>query len=215
MRTTTELLAEMSNVQRLVHLALRRDSQDVTELTAALTKARRRAFEDELTAMLSQVGCGGQGRLTRGPELKALSEQSAEEAQGIADTYNRDLAFAILTIGQDAPRANRFVYASRLAVWDENRAAWKTRQIAEWTEGTARTGAVRAFLKNNNLTGEARVVPETAAEPVCEGWIKRGWVPVRELMADPPPYHPNCPHSTESRLEKIPRAECADLWRGE
>jgi len=206
----------MTNVQKLVHLAMRQDPVDEENIRGSLLRARRLAYEDELTAQAIIVGCTGRtGRLTNGDILSGLNNDSRRDAASIVNTYNYDLAIAILNIAAEVPAANRYVYASRLQGWESARASWKNAQIALNTELTARSGAQQDFYRFNNIGGSATLQPTRAVCPICQGWIARGEVPVRVAQANPPPYHVNCPHLWATDPEKIAPDECADLWMGQ
>jgi hypothetical protein len=204
----------MSDVGRLVHLAMRYDGVDTERVRVELLDVRKRAYENELTRQAQLVGCTRQGMLGPGAELSALNEESVKDAASIANTYNYDLAIAIQKIRAETPTANRYVYARRLREWEAARAQWKTPQIRQYATTQARNQAQADFARNNNTAGVARLVPTTAVCPVCKGIIARGWMPLRVAQQDPPPYHPNCPHLYEIRPERVPREECIDLWMG-
>jgi len=206
----------MTRVQKLVHLAMRQDDYDVDRIRIELLQVRRRAYEDELTLQARRVGCPGRsGRLENGPILSELNAMCAEEAAGIVNTYNYDLAGAVLNIFSEVPTANRYVYAKRLQAWEEKRSAWKGPQIAEYTEGSARSKAQQDFYTLNNIGGVAELLPKAAVCPVCIGWVERGEVPMREAQNNPGPWHPNCPHLWSTNPEKAPKEECPLLWMGE
>lgn len=217
MRNWQAVVDGLSNVQKLVHLAARMDMIDVERLRADLLRIRRRAYEDELTIQATRVGCPGRrGALGNNPSLTALSEASRQDAESIVNTYNYDLAAQIRAIGQDTPTANRHVYAKRLREWDEKRAAWKAKQIAQYAENSARAQAQRDFYRfNAAVLGVAVMAPTSAACPVCAGWVARGEVPLRVALNHPPPYHPNCPHVWVTKPERVARDQCPMLWMGE
>lgn len=205
----------MSDVQKLVHLAMRLDDFEVDRVRGELVRDGRRFYEDELTIQAQRVGCRSRrGQLTKGPSLSELNRRYGEHAGGIVNTYNFDLAGAIIAIGSEVPTANRHVYANRLKGWEAKRDAWKQPQVARMTEGFARQQAQRDFYRLNNIDGVAVLVPRTAVCPVCQGWIDRGKVPLREATNNAPPYHVGCPH----RFKTIPAqkvADCETLWMGE
>jgi len=206
----------MTNVQKLVHLAMRQDDFDVDRIRVELLGMRRKAYEDELTIQARRVGCSGRsGRLENGPILSELNGMCAEEAVGIVNTYNYDLAGAVLNIFAETPTANRYVYAKRLQAWEEKRSSWKASQIAEYSEGTARSKAQSDFYELNNIGGVAELMPKSAVCPVCIGWVERGEVPLREAENNPPPYHPNCPHLWSTDPDRVAREDCPLLWMGE
>jgi hypothetical protein len=191
-------------------------TEDVDRIKGELTKRRRLAYEDELTIQAARAGCPGRrGRLTTGPSLSEFSRMSEQDAESIVNTYNYDLALAIEHIRQQTPTANRHVYATRLADWEQKRAAWKSGQISQYTEGTARSSAQRDFYQFNDIVGYANLQPKEAVCPVCLGWIARGDVDLREAQNHPPPYHVNCPHIWRTFPGQVPQGECLNLWMGE
>lgn len=209
---------KLTNIGKLVHLAARMDQVDVENIRAQLVKQRRRAYEHEITLQAQRLGCAGrQGRLSGGPTLAEFNRQSETEAESIVSTYNYDLAIQIQAIRAETPTANRNTYASRLKEWDGARAKWKATQIAQWTEGGARDQAQKDFIQNNGIQNEGYVTvePKVAAEPICEGLIKREAIPMREAVGIKMPVHIGCIHSFVTHPDRIPRAECANLWVGE
>lgn len=207
---------DLTNVQKLVHLSMRQTADDIERIRGELLRTRRQAYEDELTIQAGRVGCPGRrGRLTTGPSLTELNNQSKEDAQSITNTYNYDLAFAAQHIASEVPTANRYTYAKRLGDWEAKRANWKKAQIAQYTTGTARALALSDFQRYNDVQGYATLEPKEAVCPVCIGWVKRGQVPLQEATNNPPPYHVNCPHNWLTKPGKVPKGECPNLWMGE
>lgn len=208
---------EMPRVQRLVHLMIRYDTVDEDATRAELLRVRRRAYEDELTIQAARVGCPGRsGRLVNASVLAELNQMCADDARSIANTYNYDLAGAISRIRSETPTANRFTYAARLREWETARAKWKTPQIAQYTENSARSLAQQHFSAfNADVFGFAVLEPRQAVCPVCQGWIARGEVPLNVAMNNPPPYHPGCPHAWRTVYDKVSRDVCPRLWMGE
>lgn len=206
----------MSPVQKLVHLAMRMDSVDIDRTRTGLLKAMRRAYEDELTIQARRAGCDNRaGRLNNNDALTALNDAAGGDAESIVNTYNFDLAGAIVNIASETPSANRNTYVKRLMDWEDKRNTWKAGQIAGYTEGAARSMAQQDFFRFNNIGGTAELMPTEAVCPICQGWVNRGEVSLREAENNPPPYHANCPHLWETFPEQVPDDECADLWMGE
>jgi hypothetical protein len=210
------LVDQMTDVQKLVHLAHRQDSVDVEQRRIELLQAARHAYENELTIQAARVGCPGRvGRLANGPLLSELNDACAAWAESIANTYNYDLAVAIQNIAAETPMANRNTYAKRLRDWHEQRSGWKNPQIAQYTDGAARAQAQADFYRFNPNLGTATLEPTEAVCPVCQGWIERGEVSLRVALNHPPPYHPGCPHGWRTEPDRVPRDECPLLWMGE
>lgn len=147
--------------------------------------------------------------------MSELNDVCEEKAAGIINTYNYDLAGAIINIAAETPTANRNTYAKRLLEWEAKRLGWKKPQIALDLEMTGRKLAQQYFYFYNNLDGVAVLVPKKAVCPVCQGWVQRGEVPIREAMNHPLPYHPWCPHTFATRPLRWPKEECPVLWMGE
>lgn len=204
-----------SDVMKLVHLAARQDMVDQEAIRAQLVKARRREYETTITELAQSLGCDKQSIVREGEILNELNELSANDARSMVNTYNYDLAVAIIAIRTETPSANRNTYAARLRTWDANRAEWKNKQVAENTVLTARSLAQRDFARFNNIEGKAQLVgPNPAAEPICQGWLNRGMVPIQVAINNPAPYHLNCPHSWQMIPIKATKEECQDLWTG-
>lgn len=205
---------DLSNVQRLVRLAMQYDSVQVDSVRGELTRARLQAYNDEIGIQARRAGCSGQGTLTAGPALTQLNDLSKEDAAAYARQYNDDLTKAILKIGTDTPRANRNVYAARLREWEGARAEAKAGPLAQWVENTARSLGFEHFVKNNGLEGTAHLEPFEASCPVCAGVIARGEIPLKLAANLLPPFHPNCPHYMVSDPVKIEAGDCAEIWTG-
>ena len=205
-----------SDVMKLVHLVFRQTTDNEEAIRAELVKARRREYEDTITALAAEAGCRDQrGRLTAGDELTELNELSRTDAESMVNTYNFDLAVAIMAIRTETPTANRHTMAKRLGTWETNRAKWKDAQVSLHTHLTARSAAQKAFMQNNGIDGAARLVgPNPAQEEICQGWLNRGEVPAQVAQANPSPYHPNCPHLWEYSIDKSTVDDCDTLWTG-
>lgn len=209
------LVGSLTGVQKLVHLAMRLDDFEPDRIRGELVREGRRAYEDELTNQARLAGCRSRrGSLTAGPALSELNDLYRQHALGIVNTYNYDLAGAIIAIGSETPTANRHVYARRLAGWEGQRGKWKTSQVAQSTVGHARAMAQRDFQRFNDIQGSAVLRPEAAVCPVCIGWVERGQVPVEVALNHPPPYHPNCPHLWRVNPDQVVPADCRNLWMG-
>jgi hypothetical protein len=212
------LLENFSSVMRMVHLAARWDAFDVERQRGEYLRDMRAAYNDELSIQARNVGCGDKvGQMREGsPALPQLRDRAEIHAESVVNTYNYDLALAIQHIKAETPRANRHTYASRLSGWNERRNDWKVPQISNMLAGDARQFAQQDFVEQNRLRdGTARLEPRTAVCPICQGWINRGNVPIYVAMANPPPYHVNCPHYWQLAYRRLPEDLCATLWMGE
>jgi len=205
----------MSNVMKMVHLAIRNDTFDIEGMRVELLRLRRAAYEDELTKQAALAGCPGRrGTLTNGAILSQLNDMCQQDAQSIANTYNYDTAAAIVSIRSNVPTANRHVYAFRLRKWNTKRAQWKAPQIEQFTDSSARSLAQQHFYAYNDIQGVAILQPRSAVCPVCMGWVARGEVPLPVAMANPGNWHPNCPHKWQTFPNRVAKLECPNLWMG-
>jgi len=215
-RTWTPVLRDrMTQVQRLVHRQCRMSHR--AKLAERLHTQRLDAYRNELEIVARRAGCDQvRAHETARPELRALSDR---DSGSIIQSYNYDLGLAIIRIGEAIPSANRNTYKARLRVWSQERAAYKEPQIAEYTESSARAMAQADFVTSNSIQGVADIQPRRAVCPVCAGWIARvaqeGFLPLRVVMADPGPYHPNCPHRWIVYPHQVARADCGKLWMGD
>lgn len=209
---------QMTDVQKLVHLAMRFDGVDQDQLRSQLVKTRQRVYQDELGLQAARASCSGrQGRLTTGQSLSDISRESELDAESIISTYNYDLGRAIQKIAEDNPSANRNTYAKGLKEWHTQRDKWKVNQIAQHTEATARSRAMGDFYKHNDIEVMARVEPRTARGKSCDCayWIGVGDVPFELTQSAPMPQHPNCPHYWVTYPKQVKQGDCAELWLGE
>lgn len=202
------------NVRLLVHLAMRADMTDEQAIGAEVLKEKRTAYEDELTKQAQQLGCNRRGIMDN-KTLKDASDQSKQEATGIVNTYNYDLAMAINAIHDKYPSANRNTYAKYLVQWHNSRADWKNVQISLHNRMEWKSKALTDFTRFNNIQGYAQLVPSSHAScDICKGWIRRGRVPLQEAtkaIAEWPP-HLNCIHSWD--VKPLGDMRCEDLWLG-
>ncbi len=213
------IVAEFTRVMKLVHLAMRMDDFDERKIQNQVLVEKRGAYVDQLTALAKSVGCSRKGSLRPGIVQKEMVAESEADAASIVNTYNYDLAHAIQSIKSATVTANRHVYAKRLLEWDTERAKWKSLQISLWDTGKWSARALAEFMVKNAdlIRGYARLMPKPAAEEVCEGWVKRGWMRITDrlvsVIAEWPP-HLNCPHFWEFQLGKVKPDDCARLWVG-
>ena len=212
------IVDELSAVQRLVFQWTKYDGVDEVRLTSELFAARRMAYNDELSIQAANVGCPGlTGNLTNSAILGDLETVSERDAVSIVNTFNYFLALEIIRIYEMNYRANRYYYAARLREWLPTYWSNKEPQIATMTDNSARAKAQQDFYskKFNGALGSAKLEPRTAVCPICQGWIARGIVPLRVALNNPPPYHPNCPHTWSTRPDKTASEDCPNLWMGE
>lgn len=219
-----QLVDEMSDVQKLVHLTARMQDADVTEIGDRLFKEGREAYREGLNAEIRRWGCTDRAIVpTAGPELSAIRERADFAAESITGTYNFNLAKEILRIGEDTPKANRNVYAFRLFKagdsWDKLYWDRKKTEVAQVETMTMINASTADFYARNGdlLQPEANVIPQLAVCPICQAMIDGNpWPSVDEVYRqfDVPP-HLNCPHYVEAvATRRLSLDECRQLWVG-
>jgi hypothetical protein len=218
-RNWRPLVDQMSNVQVWVHLSLRYGIDDEEDRAKLLFSQSRRDYESAIREEVKGLGCMDPGRviLQEGTELKELSDRAKWAASSIANTYNYDLAQAILQVGRDAPRANRNVYYYRLSQWEQARAERKEPQINKTETAWAMNRAKEAFHKYNAILARAEVWPYPTVCPVCAEYVAANpYSSMDELYRRCElPAHVGCPHHGRPLLDrKLTREECAGLWTG-
>lgn len=200
-----------SPVMVLVHDTMRLYEEDQNLIYDEILKSRIVEYEDAISDYIAQMGCGGKAHITSQKEIEHIKAQSLEDAEGVVNTHNRDLAKIVRQIRVDVPSANRYTYTSRLRMWNSDRYTWKATQIALHTTLTTRDYALKAFSDHNNLEPNVKLLPRTAKEPICQGWINRGLVNYAVAERNPSPYHVNCVHYWKPMFRI---GKCEGLWKG-
>ena len=210
------LLSQMNAMQRLAHFAARWGVIKEEQMRVQLLSVRRKAYEAELGEQAVAVGCPGRvGRLVNDGITSRLNDASDTDAKSISNTFNYFLAVEILRAGETNPRGGPLYYARAISAWAPTYWQWKYPQITQVAELTARAMAQQDFYRINGAAlGSAKLEPQSAVCPVCLGWIARGAVPLRVALADPPPYHPNCPHIWQITAKHVAKEDCPLLWMG-
>lgn len=218
-RNWRPLVDQMTDVQRKVHLAARGVEDDEKVWRARIFADVRGEYEHTIREEVKALGCLDPGRvvLQNGPELKALATRAQQSAKSIVNTYNYDLARAILAIGAQTPRANRYTYFARLDTWEKARAERKDQQITDVEVGWAINRAKESFHANNAILARAEVWPYPTVCPVCAEYVAGNpYSSMDELYRRCElPAHVGCPHHGRPLLDrKLTREECAGLWIG-
>lgn len=194
---------ELSAVQELVYRAFSVGAGYEDLLAQELFQQAVTDFE---LAIVREAGVAGYDlagslKLTDPTVLSDLRGRAQFAARSISDTYNAEMHRQIGRIGEDVPTANRNVYLKRLSDFDAARWEKHSPSISVTELQTSRNYAQVDFIYRNGLTGRARVDPQGAVCPICEGYVAEGWVSVEEGYTWAIPAHPNCCHSLEVEYE--------------
>lgn len=218
-RNWRAVVDQMTDVQKLAHLAGRWIEDDVDTWRKRIFASGRAVYEETIREEVKALGCMDPGRviLQEGAEVKELSSRAQWAAESIVNTYNYDLAQQILQIAKDAPRANRHVYGSRIWTWHEARKPQKAQQVQMVEQAWAMNRAKEAFHQYNAILAQAEVFPYPTVCPVCAEYVAGNpYSSMDELYRRCElPRHAGCPHHGRPLLDrKLTREECAGLWIG-
>jgi len=143
-------------------------------------------------ARVAGYDLAGSLKVTDPMVLGDLRDRAQFAASSISDTYNAEMRRQIARIAEEVPTANRATYLKRLADWDAARWQKHLPSISVTELGTARNYAQVDFIYRNQLTGRARVDPQSAICPNCEDLVLEGWVSLEEGYTWSVPLHVNC-----------------------
>ncbi len=186
---------------------------DIDDLAKRLEERRRATWINTLTELARKHGCGQLPGTPKGEFARHLKRLSVEDAQHIANTYNRELLNQVNRIFKSNPRANRNTYAKQLGAWIARRDAYKTYQIGLQTDSTARQYAQAEFYRHNpKIAPKFRYSPIPPVSKECIKRTRKGAVSLKYVLSHPTPAHINCPHTWLPQSPK--QADCELLWLG-
>jgi len=214
-----QAIAGLTDVQRLVHLAMRLTDPDVEEMYSFLFNRGRLIYEDTLNKMAEQIGCPGKkARLTNSAVLNELSLLYRSHATSIIATYNYDLVGALIGIYKQNPYSNRYTYAKYITEWEEQRKDWKAPQIALMTAQYAQNMAIGHFALYNQFNigyGTFDGPDDEITCPICKDLLDRNPYSLAHFHYLEVPVHVNCRHHLKLHLQKATPEQCQRLWMGE
>ncbi len=208
-----------------VHLALSVDTVGRKARADLLYGQARSLYDAALTEAIAEVGCSGlsgPGHLSGGVELTALKKRAEWSAASIAKTYNKDLLTMVEAAEADWVEGHgskkgmtRLWLAKTVQPAIKERDTWKEMQIGVTENTWVNDKARQDFFGRNQIEGEMRVSPQIAVCPICQEYVRRGWMKISEAVTLELPNHPGCPHTLEARPLKESIPDCASLWRGQ
>lgn len=204
---------QTGDVQRMVAMVFDYHRSDIDALQQVLFEQARRDYGIAIAAEARAAGYEvANVRVLDRRVLTELNQRSRFAAESIAATHNRDLRGQIGRIAAETPKANRWVYASRLEQWEKSRVAWKSSQIATTELGETMQRAKTDFATANAVGAKARVMPLTAACPACAEMVGHGWMDLSEAMMYPLPLHVGCVHYLEIEYGRAGMPPLEELW---
>ena len=212
-------ISKLTDVQRLVHLAMRLTDPDVEEVYKFLFDRGRRKYEETLNQMAEQIGCPGlKARLTNPVVLSELSLLYRAHATSIVATYNYDLVGALEDIYEQNPRSNRHAYAKHIRGWENSRKDWKSPQIALMTAQYAQNLAVSHFAIYNQFYigyGTFDGPDDELTCEICQELLARNPYSLLHFNYLDVPVHVNCRHKKTLHVRKATPEQCQRLWMGQ
>lgn len=228
-RTLRELLEEMTPLQRRVFADLAATADDVDVWEEVIASANTQTTVAAISVLLARHGAASVP-VTVGEELEgAISEGAEGSAGSITSTWDVDLAYEILAIGNLYPDLSYEGYRRMLlgdspqetapgsqTNWAAVRAGWKVPMIAMTETSTTVNLAIGLFyLMNRELDGPADLVPYFAVCPVCQAGVNNNtYDSVRDVeRAGPWPAHVQCNHYPELLAPRM-AADSGEVWAG-
>lgn len=203
----------MSRLTQIIALLYEMAPSDVSQLEGQLLEQRKAAWDTALREKATEYGCSGTPNPPSGADLQELKAMSHEDAQSIADTWNREVENQVERLYAADKYGSRYYYADRMDAWARDRGVWKNAQIAIQTEMTTRAYAVNRFLAMNGLRGGKFLFkgPPAVCE-VCINEFAMGLVSQAYVDSHPCPRHIGCPHTwEEAKIRDLP---CDEMWLG-
>jgi len=227
MRDPMTLVSQMSDVQRRVWDDAKLGAADAAAWADQLAESNGDIVDSTLQDLAVRHGCRANQVDVGGRVTETVERAAADSAASIVNTYNYDLARAILQIGEATPTANYRTYRTRLLGdtpnsiyagldnWGSQAGTRKMVQIATTETNTAINMITQQFYRRNSeLDGQAFLLPLTAACPICQAGVDGN--PYRSVravyQAGPWPAHPECVHYP--KVQTAQAGDCSEMWLG-
>jgi hypothetical protein len=168
---------------------------DIAQLQAALFEQLRASWLAQMATLARQHGQPNAIPILQGAEYERLQAKAHEDAQSIANTYNRELRSQVNAIAARNPNADRSEYISVLSSWGLQRSERKSITIAIATILWAAQYGLELFITRNNLEYQLfKVVGGTPVCEICMRIIAAGVVSYQFTLDNPLPAHVSCAH---------------------
>lgn len=210
---TSPARVDSAIVQKIIdHYAM--IEPDIAQLAAQLTRQLTITYRTVIQAQLTLYQCQ---KIATGPDNQAsqwIETKARQDAEGIARTYNRELASKVRSIYKDNKRTNRYGYMAALDAWIAQRNGYKVQSISLNTMTAAREYAKDRFITENGIEGKFVL---TGPPPVCKLCIRiKGLGPITYKQTRLPrnrlPQHAGCPHTYGQLIPK--KITCETAWTG-
>ena len=168
---------------------------DILQLQAALFEQMQAAWLAQMATLARQHGALNATPQLQGAEYERLQAKALEDAQSIANTYNRELRSQVNAIAARNPNADRSEYISTLSSWGRERGERKSITIAIATILWAAALGLELFITRNNLANQLfKAIGGTPVCNLCMRIIAAGVVSYQFTVDNPLPAHLGCGH---------------------
>jgi hypothetical protein len=188
---------------------------DIALLQAQIERQILVTYRQTIQAQLIERGCQKLATSNDAQSLKWIAEKARKDAEGIAQTYNRELSSKVGQIHAKNKKTNRYGFMSALDTWLASRTPRKTSSIALNTMTQARAYAQDRFIRENKITGRFAMVGPPPVCRICIRIAAKGPLTWEECQKPTNfvPAHINCPHKRQALvIKKIPCDEMT--WTG-
>jgi hypothetical protein len=192
---------------------------------AALSSELRALYEDSYVQAINDnlvaLGRDTISMITDPALLAGFQQQADAAANGIIETFNRDLATQVGSswIDLSAQRGTQMSQqwlSDATSSWVSDRADWKAEQIAI-TESTSAWGDAQQDWQDRNpqAVSMVRVTPDTAACQDCQDAVDAygDWTDPSDFDDPGFPLHPNCLHSLDYQAADV--TDDTPVWNGQ
>ncbi len=193
------------------------------ELADYLYQLAQDSYAEGINAQLLQLGQPVVGAITDQSVLAELRTRTDDIAQGIANTYNRDLAAEVYSTWIEHRSAYGRQSSERLLWedinrWAEARADDRADMVSTTEIGRFYNAGVSDFMTRNEAQGYITVelvdiTPDECQCMACLRMIQDGPYTMEEAVQLDVPLHPRCIHLLSPRLVVLSKAEAdPTLW---
>lgn len=191
-----------------------------SSITDTLANMYRDAYTEAVNDQLSALGRDPIQAVNDPALLGRLQAKAEATAEGVVDTWNRDLANAvgqnwIDLSAQEGRQMSQVKLNDAIDAWQSGRLDSK---VTTWTHDAAadvNAMALQDWQDNNGTVSMCRFVGGDTDEPICAELLAEygDWTPIDEAENDFGSYpHPNCIHDWETQHNDVSPDQ--SLWTG-
>lgn len=189
-------------IARLV-AAFTRDEAYIDDLSDSLFITKLRVYADTLSGLAHELGYDADDVQLGQAVTQALSDEADARAEGIADTYNREMETFVQRLGALGVDYQQAVES--VASWSDERDAARSEMIGVDAAYSAHADATVAFFADNDIPVEfdfgRHRGDDPAVCPVCQALERTGPHPLERVLEIGTP-HIQCRQSWHPRVDE-------------